>query len=78
MLELPIKFLSFLNLKKTNPEVILKLMRYDKKNSEGRIKFVLIKNYGEILVDVIADNKSIKQSLKRTEQIWFKRATAGL
>jgi 3-dehydroquinate synthase len=78
MLELPMKFRSFLSLKKTNPETILKLMRYDKKNREGRIKFVLIKNYGEILVDVPAANQSIIKSLKCTEQIWFKRATAGL
>jgi len=78
MLELPMKFRSFLNLKKTNPELILKLMRYDKKNKDGKIKFVLIKDFGEILVDVFANDKSIKKSIEKTEQIWFKRATAGL
>jgi 3-dehydroquinate synthase len=78
MLELPIKFQSFLNLKKTNPEIILKLIRYDKKNKDGKIKFVLIKDFGEILVDVFANDKSIKRSIEKTEQIWSKRATAGL
>ncbi len=78
MLELPMKFRSFLNLKKTNPEIILKLMRYDKKNKDGKIKFVLVKDFGEILVDVFANDKSIKRSIEKTEQIWFKRATAGL
>jgi 3-dehydroquinate synthase len=78
MLELPMKFCSLVKLKKNDPEELLKLMLYDKKNREGRIKFVLVKNFGEILVDVSADNKSIKNSLRRTDQIWFKRATAGL
>ena len=78
MLELPMKFRSFLNLIKTNPEIILKLMRYDKKNKDGKIKFVLVNDFGEILVDVSANDKLIKQITERTEQIWFKRATAGL
>jgi len=39
---------------------------------------VLIKNFGEILVDVPIDKKTVVKSLERTEKNWFKRATAGL
>ncbi len=34
-------------------------MAYDKKNRDGKIQFVLIKNFGEILVDVSVDKKSV-------------------
>ena len=78
MLELPMKFRSYLNHKKVNPKAMIEAMKYDKKNRQGNIQFVLIKNFGEILVDVQADNKTIKKSLERGEQVWFKRATAGL
>jgi len=78
MLKLPMKFRSYLNLKKVNPKELIEAMKYDKKNRQGKIQFVLIKNFGEILVDVQADYKSIKKSLEKSEQVWFKRATAGL
>lgn len=78
MLELPMKFKSSINLKNHNAETILKKMTYDKKNMGGRIQFVLLKNFGEILVDVPAEKKSVLNALKKREQSWFKRATAGL
>ena len=78
MLELPLKFRSYLNLEKLDLKAFINAMHYDKKNRQGKIQFVLIKNFGEILVDVQADNKTIKKSLERGEQVWFKRATAGL
>lgn len=36
----------------TDIENILKLMKYDKKNSHGKVNFVLLKNIGEPVVDV--------------------------
>lgn len=78
MLELPLKFWPSINIKRIDAEKLFSLMAYDKKNREGKIQFVLIKNFGEILVDVPVDKKSITISLEKTEQIWFKRATAGL
>jgi len=78
MIELPMKFRSYLKQKKVTPKALNETMQYDKKNRQGNIQFVLIRNFGEILVDVQADYKSIKKSLERSELVWFKRATAGL
>lgn len=78
MLQLPLKYQPIVNIKKLNVEAIFNLMAHDKKNKEGKNQFVLIKNFGEILVDVPIDKNTLLKSLKKTEQIWFKRATAGL
>ena len=78
MLELPLKFQSSIKIKNINKEDIFRIMIYDKKNREGKIKFILLKNFGEILIDVAVDKKTVFKSLERTDQIWFKRATAGL
>ncbi len=78
MLQLAMKFKSTINTNKMNSKSIFSLMAYDKKNRDGKIQFVLIKNFGEILVDVSVDKKSVIKSLEKTEKIWFKRATAGL
>ena len=78
MLELPLKFLPSIKIKNINKEDIFRIMTYDKKNREGKIKFILLKNFGEILIDVDIDKKLIFKSLEITDQVWFKRATAGL
>lgn len=78
MLELPMKFIPSINIKKMNEETIFTKMQLDKKARVGKIQFILLKDFGEMLVDVPTDKKSIKKALKKTEQIWFKRATAGL
>jgi 3-dehydroquinate synthase len=78
MLELPMKFKSSIRLKRNNSDEIYKKMVYDKKNRNGEIRFVLLKDFGELIIDIPAERKDVIKSLKRTEQIWFKRATAGL
>lgn len=78
MIELPLKLSTLINVKKLNQESLIEAMLLDKKNREGKIKFVLIKDFGEILVNVSAGAKSIKKALERIEQVRFKRATAGL
>jgi len=69
MLELPLKFKSSIRLKNLDESELLRLMQFDKKNREGKIKFVLIKDFGEILVDIDADRKLIYKALKRTKKI---------
>jgi len=78
MLELPLKFQSSIKIKNINKEDIFRIMIYDKKNREGKIKFILLKNFGEILIDVAVDKKTVFKSLEKIDEIWFKRATAGL
>jgi 3-dehydroquinate synthase len=69
MLELPLKFNSSIRLNNLNERELLRLMEYDKKNREGKIKFVQIKDFGEILIDINADRKLIYKALKRTKKI---------
>ncbi|MCW8804061.1 MAG: 3-dehydroquinate synthase [Ignavibacteriaceae bacterium] len=69
MLELPLKFKSSIHLKNFNENEIFRLMNYDKKNKEGKIKFVLIKDFGEILVDVSVPDNKVKLALKRMKKI---------
>ena len=69
MLELPLKFQPSIKIKNINTEDIFRIMTYDKKNSQGKIKFVLIKDFGEILIDMDADRKLIYNALKRTNKI---------
>ena len=78
MIELPLRFSSSISIRKLNPNTITTSMLHDKKNKGGKIQFILLKNFGEILVDVPIDKRSIKKVIERTEQVWFKRATAGL
>ena len=78
MLKLPMKFKFSTDIKRLASEAIFKRMSVDKKNKDGKINFVLLRDFGEILIDVSVDRKSVVKSLEITEQNWFKRATAGL
>jgi 3-dehydroquinate synthase len=69
MLELPLKFNSSIQLKNLNEKELMRLMEFDKKNREGKIKFVLIKDFGEMLIDIDADRKLIYNALKQTKKI---------
>lgn len=67
MIKLPLKFKSSIRLKNFDEKEIVRLMSYDKKSNEGVARFVLIKNYGEILIDVNADRNEIQWALKNTK-----------
>jgi 3-dehydroquinate synthase len=41
---------------------IVELMKYDKKNSHGKIKFVLLKRIGEAQIDVIVPSEVVRES----------------
>ena len=45
-------------------EKIIKLMKFDKKNKDGQIKFVLLKDIGKPVYDQSIDLKTIKESFK--------------
>lgn len=69
MLELPLKFKSAIKLKSFNEKEIFRLMSFDKKNRDGQVNFVLIKNFGEMLVDVSVEKKLVYNSLKEVKRI---------
>jgi len=52
-------------LKKLEKEKLYQVMLSDKKNRDGKIKFVLIKNLGEILLDVEAEKEEVFKSFER-------------
>jgi len=78
MLKLPMKFKFSTDIKRLASEAIFNKMTIDKKNKDDKINFLLLRDFGEILIDVSVDRKSVIKSLEITEQNWFKRATAGL
>ena len=43
-------------------EEIIRLMSFDKKNKDGQINFVLLKEVGKPMVDQKVDNNTIKKS----------------
>lgn len=69
LIELPMKFKAELKSTKFDGEDIFRSMRYDKKNKEGQNRFVLIKDFGEILVDVRANKKAVLKALNKTSKI---------
>lgn len=56
-------FTDLITVKKYNPENIYKVMFSDKKNRANKIKFVLIKNIGEIVLGIEADKKHVIDSI---------------
>ena len=64
-LNLPAKIDFDLPGKLDGSEVINRMLS-DKKNKDGRIKFILVKDIGEILIDVEADGEDILYSIKKT------------
>ncbi|MFA6978165.1 MAG: 3-dehydroquinate synthase [Ignavibacteriaceae bacterium] len=52
-------------LKNLDKEKLFQVMLSDKKNRDGKIKFVLLKNIGEILLDVEAEKAEVFNSFER-------------
>jgi len=48
---------------------MVNLMRTDKKNRKGKLNFILIRDFGEMVIDVNAKKNDIKYALDRTKEI---------
>jgi len=59
------------NFKKIDNKKIYSIMKSDKKNIDGKIKFVLIKDIGEILIDVIAKPSQIYSAIDKTRKLYL-------
>ena len=57
-------------LNKVNKETVYSVMLRDKKNRDGKIKFVLIKDIGEIVIDVDAKKTEIFRALEQGTSIF--------
>lgn len=69
MNDLPFKLKSHIHLNNFNEREMLDFMKHDKKNRNGKINFVLIKNFGELLVDISANEMEIISALKETKKL---------
>jgi len=56
---------------KINPMKAIEIMKKDKKNKDGKINFVLIKNIGEIYVNFEAPQDLVLESIEETKKIIF-------
>ena len=63
-----IKIGSFL--KSVDNKKILNIMKSDKKNKDSQIRFVLLKNIGEILLDVNAKPSQIYSAITKTKKLF--------
>lgn len=74
---------SFLPINKkifnTNPAKIIEYMKADKKTSARRIKLVLVSKPGNLFIDVIVDEKIVKESITELSNLSerFKKKTVG-
>lgn len=55
---------NYINIRKYDEEKILSLMKRDKKSMNETYKFVLLKDFGKVLIDVEAENEDILWSLR--------------
>jgi 3-dehydroquinate synthetase len=69
MIDLPLRFKSFIQLKKSDENKIIGLMAYDKKSYGDKTNFVLIKNFGELLIDMNVSNKEVRWALNETKKL---------
>jgi 3-dehydroquinate synthetase len=65
------EFKKRIKIKKVNKELVYKTMKHDKKNREGKIKFVLIKKIGNILIDVEASKKDVYYAIDKGTGIFL-------
>jgi len=64
-LKLPSK-INYIYSDSLNKNEIINLMLSDKKNKEGKIKFILIKDIGEILIETEVSRKGIAYAIQKT------------
>ncbi|NRB58902.1 MAG: 3-dehydroquinate synthase [Winogradskyella sp.] len=59
-----LKTFSKVEITNRDQEVIIDLLKYDKKNSHGTVKFVLLETIGQPKIDCLADNELIFEAFK--------------
>lgn len=69
MIWLPLNLKSYIKLKKMTDKEFLTTMLLDKKSQQGITKFVLIKNFGEILVDINVKKNEIIWAIGKTNEL---------
>ena len=65
-LDLIALFKGKIKLSKVDIESVMKIMESDKKNRENQIRFVLLKGIGQIVTDIPADKRLVKESISES------------
>jgi 3-dehydroquinate synthase len=68
-LDLPLKLKNIKLIADFDRNNIIRLMKTDKKNKKGKLNFVLLKNIGEIFVDVEVNKKDVEFALEETKKL---------
>jgi 3-dehydroquinate synthase len=69
MLKLPLKLKQHIKMPDFDEEELYTTMSYDKKNRDNKINFVLIRDFGQLLIDVNAKKSEVFWSLKQTKEV---------
>jgi 3-dehydroquinate synthase len=78
LLQLPLKMKLTASIDLSDKDKILEIMKSDKKSSDGRINFVLIKDIGNILLNVSCEKEKVFHALEKTEKILKERVFTGV
>ncbi len=70
LLELIYLFKNEIKIDNLSPDNLIPIMQRDKKNKDGKIKFVLLKDIGNILLDVEANNDDVTFAIENGTQIF--------
>ena len=69
LLSLPMAILPPKKIVGLNKNNLINAMMHDKKNTDGKINFVLVRGVGQILINVEAGKKDILYALEKTEKL---------
>jgi len=69
-LPLLIKFSDSIDIQKYNPNKLYDIMKRDKKNKDAKIKFVLLKKAGQLVIDVEANKEDVIYALNNGIQYY--------
>ena len=67
-LSLPLKIKLPALIKQPDIDSLFKIMLHDKKNREGKIKFVLVSGFGKIILDAEADKKAVAYAINEMKK----------
>ena len=69
---LPLRLKEKVSLKHCDTNKIYEIMKRDKKGTNSQIKFVLLNDFGKLLIDVVADETRVKASIEKGVSYFIK------
>ncbi len=69
LIQLPLKLQISREILSVSSKEMVRLMAYDKKNSDGKTKFILVQEIGVVVMDVTADENSINNAIVKAKSL---------